>query len=91
MNQTINVLVIEDNEYYNNLIFNALRQSIHFVQPKMKCRMVLHSFIDSFHCMKQIESHEFIENDLIAFVDQYMPFADFTSINLLKINFYSFG
>ena len=51
MNQTINVLVIEDNEYYNNLIFNALRQSIHFVQPKMKCRMVLHSFIDSFHCM----------------------------------------
>jgi hypothetical protein len=72
MKQTINVLVIEDNEYYNNLIFNALRQSIHFIQPKMKYQMVLHSFIDSFHCMKQIESHEFIENDLIAFVDQYM-------------------
>jgi hypothetical protein len=72
MMQTINVLVIEDNEYYNNLILNALQQSVHFVQPKVKYQMVLHSFIDSFHCMKQIESHEFFENDLIAFVDQNM-------------------
>jgi hypothetical protein len=72
MKLTINVLVIEDNEYYNNLILNALQQSVHFVQARMKYQMVLHSFIDSFHCMRQIKSHEFIENDLIAFVDQYM-------------------
>ena len=72
MKQKINVLVIEDNEYYNNLILNALQQSIHFIQPRMKYQMVMHSFIDSSHCMNQIESHEFIENDLIAFVDQYM-------------------
>ena len=72
MKQKINVLVIEDNEYYNSLILNALRQSIHFVQSKMKYQMVLHSFIDSSHFMKQIESHEFIENNVIAFVDQYM-------------------
>ena len=38
----------------------------------MKYQMVLHSFIDSSHFMKQIESHEFIENNVIAFVDQYM-------------------
>jgi hypothetical protein len=72
MKQTINVLVIEDNEYYNNLILNALQKSVHFIQPRMKYQLLLHSFMDSFHCMKQIESHEFIENDLIAFVDQYM-------------------
>jgi len=52
MKQKINVLVIEDNEYYNSLILNALRQSIHFVQSKMKYQMVLHSFIDSSHFMK---------------------------------------
>jgi hypothetical protein len=72
MKQKINVLVIEDNEYYNNLILNALRQSVHFIQPKMQYQMVLHSFIDSSYFMKQIESHEFIENNVIAFVDQFM-------------------
>jgi CheY-like chemotaxis protein len=72
MKQKINVLVVEDNEYYNNLIFNALQQSTHFVQRKMEYQLVLHSFIDSFDCMHKIESREFIDNDVIAFVDYNM-------------------
>jgi CheY-like chemotaxis protein len=72
MTQTVNVLVVEDNEYYNNLIFNALQQSIHFVKRKMKYKLVLHSFIDSSDCMQKIESKEFIDNDVIAFVDNNM-------------------
>jgi len=70
--QTVNVLVVEDNEYYNNLIFNALQQSIHFVKRKMKYKLVLHSFVDSSDCMQKIESKEFIDNDVIAFVDNNM-------------------
>lgn len=69
MKQKINVLVVEDNEYYNNMIFNALQQSIHFVQQKMKYQLVLHSFVDLFDCMRKIESREFIDNDVVAFVD----------------------
>ena len=72
MTQTVNVLVVEDNEYYNNLIFNALQQSTHFVKRKMKYKLVLHSFVDSFDCMKKIESREFIDNDVVAFVDYNM-------------------
>jgi CheY-like chemotaxis protein len=72
MKQKINVLVVEDNEYYNNLIFNALQQSTHFVQRKMKYQIVIHSFIDSSDCMRKIESREFIDNDVIAFVDYNM-------------------
>ena len=72
MKQTINVLVVEDNEYYNNLIFNALQQSSHFVQRKLNYKLILHSFINSFDCMQKIESHEFIDNDVIAFVDNNM-------------------
>lgn len=72
MNQTVNVLVLEDNEYYNNLIFNALQQSIHFVQKKLKFRLILHSFTDSSDFMNKIESHEFVENDVVAFVDHNM-------------------
>ncbi len=67
MKQKINVLVVEDNEYYNNLIFNALQQSAHFIEQKYQ--LVLHSFIDSLDCMQKIESREFIDNDVIAFVD----------------------
>ena len=72
MTQTVNVLVVEDNEYYNNLIFNALQQSTYFVKRKMKYKLVLHSFVDSFDCMKKIESREFIDNDVVAFVDYNM-------------------
>jgi len=72
MIQTVNVLVVEDNEYYNNIIFNALQQSTHFVNRKMKYKLVLHSFIDSLDCMQKIESKEFNDNDLIAFVDNNM-------------------
>lgn len=72
MNKKINVLVVEDNEYYNNLIFNALQQSIHFFQRKMNFHLVFHSFIDSAECMQKIESPEFMENDVIAFVDHNM-------------------
>jgi CheY-like chemotaxis protein len=69
MKQTVNVLVVEDNEYYNNLIFNALQQSIHFVQQKLKYRLVLHAFTDFCDCIQKIKSHEFVENDVVAFVD----------------------
>jgi CheY-like chemotaxis protein len=67
MKQTVNVLVVEDNEYYNSLIFNALQQSSHFVTRKLK--LVLHSFVDSSDCLRKIESREFIDNDVVAFVD----------------------
>ncbi len=72
MKKIINVLVVEDNEYYNSLIFNALQQSTHFIQKKVKYLLVLHSFIDSHECIQKIESREFIDNDVIAFVDYNM-------------------
>lgn len=72
MRKIINVLVVEDNEYYNNLIFNALQQSTHFVQQKVKYQLVLHAFIDSDDCIRQIKSREFMDDDVIAFVDYNM-------------------
>jgi len=72
MKQTVDVLVIEDNEYFNNLIFNALQQSIHFVQSKLMYKLVLHSFVDSVDCLRKIESREFNDNDVVAFVDSKM-------------------
>ena len=73
MKQKINILVVEDNKYYNNLIFNALQQSTHFVQKKMKYQLVLHSFIDSAYCMQKIESRVFIDNDFCVIKDTFAP------------------
>jgi CheY-like chemotaxis protein len=72
MKHTINVLVVEDNEYYNNLISNVLLQSTHFFRQKVKYQLVLHSFINSNDCMQKIESSEFKDEDVIAFVDYNM-------------------
>jgi hypothetical protein len=69
MKQTVNILVVEDNEYYNNLIFNALQQSIYFVNRKMKYKLVFHSFVDTTDCMRKIDSREFNNDDVVAFVD----------------------
>jgi hypothetical protein len=69
MKKTVNILIVEANEYFNNLIFNALQQSIHFIQREMDFRLVIHSFVDSSVCMRKIESREFIDNDIIAFID----------------------
>lgn len=72
MKQKINVLVVEDNEYYNNLIFNALQQSTHFFRREENYELVLHSFINSHDFMRSIDTREFRDNDIIAFVDYNM-------------------
>jgi hypothetical protein len=69
MKETVNILVVEDNEYYNNLIFNALQQSANFVQKKLNLKLILHSFTNPLDFIKKIESKEFKENDVVAFVD----------------------
>jgi len=86
MKKTINVLVVEDNEYYNKLLFNALQQSTHFIRKGVEYRLVLHSFISSAECIRKIKSAEFIDDNVIAFVDYYMGNGITGShiINLLK-------
>jgi CheY-like chemotaxis protein len=72
MKKTINVLVIEDNEYYNSLLSKTLQKSNPSSDLRGKYRMVLHSFTDSLECIRKIRSGELMQNDTIAFVDYYM-------------------
>jgi len=72
MKKTINVLVVEDNEYFNNLLSKVLQQSVNAVQPGRNYKLVLHSFTDSLECVKKIKSRELENKDTIAFVDYYM-------------------
>ena len=72
MKKKINVLVVEDNEYFNSLLSKTLQQSIHSSSLKGKYQLVLHSFTNSLDCIRKIKSHELEHNDTIAFVDYYM-------------------
>jgi len=86
MVKKFNILVVEDNEYYNGLITNALHQSASFMRQKVRGQLTLHSFIDSDECIQKIESHEFMDSNTIAFVDQNigMGISGSQIISLLK-------
>ncbi len=72
MKQKINVLVVEDNEYYNNMLSNSLQQRVNSILIKGKYQLVLRSFTDTKECIRKIKSKELDCCDIIAFVDYYL-------------------
>ena len=86
MKRTVNILVVEDNEDFNNLIMKALRQSIHFTDQQKSYKLVLYSYTDSSECYRKIKSQDLQDGDIIAFIN-YLP-GELTSgndiVNLLK-------
>lgn len=72
MKQTINVLVIEDNEYYNNMLSNAIKQSVNSLLLKGKHQLVLRSFTDATEYIRKIRSKELECNNTVVFVDYYL-------------------
>ncbi len=72
MKETINVLVIEDNEYYNHMLSNAIQQSVNSLLLKGKHQLVLHSFTDANEYIRKVKSKEIECNNTIVFVDYYL-------------------
>ncbi|MBN1417004.1 MAG: response regulator [Bacteroidales bacterium] len=72
MKKVINVLVVDDNVYFNSLLSKTLKQSNHTSGTQHNCRVILHSFTDSRECIRKIRSGELANNDTIAFIDYYM-------------------
>jgi CheY-like chemotaxis protein len=72
MKKVINVLVIDDNEYYNKLLSDAIQQSISSTLPERKYKLILRSFTDAYEYIRQIKSEEIECNDSIVFIDYYL-------------------
>jgi len=72
MKKVINVLVIDDNEYYNKLLSDAIKKSISTSLPDSKYKLVLHSFTDANEYIRKIKSEEIKCNDGIVFIDYYL-------------------
>ena len=72
MKETISVFVIDDNEYYNNVLSNAIQQSVNSLLFKGKHKLVLYSFTDANEYVRRIKSNELDCTDTIVFVDYYL-------------------
>lgn len=72
MKETINVLVIDDSEYYNNLLSNVIQQRVSSLLFKGKYQLVLRSVTDANDYVRKIESGELDCRNTIVFVDYYL-------------------
>ncbi len=72
MKETINVLVIDDSEYYNNLLSNVIQQRVSSLLFKGKYQLVLRSVTDANDYVRKIESGELDCKNTIVFVDYYL-------------------
>ena len=72
MKNIINVLVIEDNEYYNTMLSNTIQQSVNSLVLKGEFQLVLRSFTDANEYIRKIKSKELECNNTIVFVDYYL-------------------
>lgn len=72
MKRTINVLVIEDNENFNNLLLEALKQIVRADRKRWDFSFVFHTFTDAVECIAKIRSGKFTDNESIAFIDYYL-------------------
>lgn len=84
MKKTINVLVIDDNEYFNNLLCNALQQSISSVLLKGEYRLVLRSFTNIKEYMRKAGSRELDCRESIVFLDYYLG-NGITAADIVKL------
>jgi hypothetical protein len=72
MKKIINVLVIEDNEYYNLLLSNAIKQSVNSLLFNGKYQLVIRSVTDATEYLRKLKSNELECKDSIVFVDYYL-------------------
>lgn len=88
MKETINVIVIDDNEYFNNVLSTALHQSVSSILFKGRHQIVMRSFTNGEEYIRKIRSGELKCNNSVIFVDYYLGDSLNASqiIKLLKDN-----
>lgn len=72
MKETINVIVIDDNEYFNNVLSTALHQSISPILFKGRHQLVMRSFTNGDDYIRMIRSGELKCNNTVVFIDYYL-------------------
>lgn len=72
MKKKIKVLIIEDNEYYSNLLSNAIQQSLNPLLIKGEFQVVLRTFTNAADYMIKIRSGHIDCDYTAVFIDYYL-------------------
>lgn len=72
MKNKINVLVIEDNEYYGNLLANAIHNSINPFLERGDFQLVLHTFTNASEYIRKVESEKIKCDYNAVFIDYFL-------------------
>ncbi|NLJ44226.1 MAG: hypothetical protein GX431_11240 [Bacteroidales bacterium] len=72
MKNKINVLVIEDNEYYGNLLANAIHNSINPFLERGDFQLVLHTFTNASEYIRKVESGKIKCDYNAVFIDYFL-------------------
>jgi hypothetical protein len=72
MKKTINILIVEDSIYFNDLLLKALKQKIHKDRKRWNFRFSFLSFTKATDLIARIKSGVFASADSIAFIDYYL-------------------
>ena len=72
MKKTINVIVVEDNENYNNMLSNTIQQSVNLFLLKNSYQLVMRSFTDANDFIRKIKLGKLECRDSIIFIDYYL-------------------
>ncbi|HOW09996.1 MAG TPA: hypothetical protein PLX08_09355 [Bacteroidales bacterium] len=72
MKNKINVLVIEDNEYYGNLLANAIQNSINPFLERGDFQLVIHTFTNAAEYIRKVESGKIKCDYNAVFIDYFL-------------------
>lgn len=69
---SVNIVVIEDNNFYNKFITKELYNFVNNYPLKSIYNIKIFSFTDPMTCLTKIKEENFLEGDTIVFLDYYM-------------------
>ena len=84
MIRKVNVIVVEDNGYYNSLLVKTLKSVRVVSDPEHRCMVIFHSFTNPAACLQMIRTGSYDTDDLIAYVDYYLG-DGITGSHLVKL------
>jgi hypothetical protein len=72
MKNSVNIIILEDNSYYNQFITKELHHFVNNYPSKSIYNIKFYSFTDPMECINKIKDNDLLKNDTIFFLDYYV-------------------
>jgi len=72
MKKTVRILLLEDNQYFNCLLLQELRNCVNGDRFRTEFRFIFHTFTDTCDFIARLKSPDFKDAYSIAFIDYFL-------------------